>query len=330
VEIPGGNKGFALAESAQLDAQKARLRTLAERPEGASETPEGLRKAAKEFESVFLNQLMKAMRSTVPENKLFNSQGATKFYQQMYDQEIAKSLAGSGKGMGVADLIVRQFERNVAGGENAAAPATDTATAPASLELIGPPAPRPDQPRPAVLPPVAADQAAARYRALGAVADRTAALARLRLMARHDSAAAADTLSRYESEMAAASRESDVPPALLLAVVMEESGGRADARSPKGAEGLMQLMPGTATEVGVDDAADPAQNLRGGAAYLARMIDRYEGRLDLALAAYNAGPGTVDRAGGQVPDYRETRDYVRKVLDRYGRLGGGTELANGD
>lgn len=326
MEIPGGNKGFALAENAQLDAQASRLRTLGERPEGAAETPEGLRKAAKEFESVFLNQLMKAMRSTVPENKLFNSQGATKFYQQMYDQEIAKSLAGNGGGMGVADLIVRQFERNVAGGEAEAAPEA----APAPAEFVGPPAPRPDQPRPALLPPVAAGEAAARYRALGAVADRTAALARLRLMAGHDSAAAADTLSRYEGDLAAASRESDVPAALLLAVVMEESGGRADARSPKGAEGLMQLMPGTAAEVGVDDATDPAQNLRGGATYLARMIDRYEGRLDLALAAYNAGPGAVDRAGGQVPDYRETRDYVRKVLDRYGRLGGGTELANGN
>ncbi|MFN2372157.1 MAG: lytic transglycosylase domain-containing protein, partial [Candidatus Krumholzibacteriia bacterium] len=141
--------------------------------------------------------------------------------------------------------------------------------------------------------------------------------------------AAADTLARHGGDLADAARATDLPPALLLAMVVQESGGDTDAVSPKGARGLMQLMPGTADELGVIDAADPAQNLRGGATYLARMLDRYEGRLDLALAAYNAGPGAVDRAGRAVPDYAETRRYVRQVLDRFGRLGGGTELADG-
>ncbi|MBE0566603.1 MAG: lytic transglycosylase domain-containing protein, partial [Krumholzibacteria bacterium] len=156
------------------------------------------------------------------------------------------------------------------------------------------------------------------------------ALARLRLLADREGTAAADTLARHGGHLAEAARETDLPPALLLAMVVQESGGNPQAVSPKGARGLMQLMPGTAAELGVADPADPAQNLRGGATYLARMLERYEGRLDLALAAYNAGPGAVDRAGRAVPQYAETRRYVRQVLDRFGRLGGGTELAIGD
>jgi soluble lytic murein transglycosylase-like protein len=85
----------------------------------------------------------------------------------------------------------------------------------------------------------------------------------------------------------------------------------------------MQLMPGTAREVGVTDASDPAQNLQGGAAYLARMLRRYDGDVDLALAAYNAGPGAVDAAGRQIPDYPETQRYVAAVKDLARRLGAG-------
>jgi soluble lytic murein transglycosylase-like protein len=111
-----------------------------------------------------------------------------------------------------------------------------------------------------------------------------------------------------------------VDPALVRAVIQTESNWNSSAVSRKGALGLMQLVPGTAQLLGVNNAFDPKQNLDGGVHYLHNLLERYNGDLDKALAAYNAGPGAVDRAGG-VPRYRETREYVQKITDSYYRPG---------
>jgi soluble lytic murein transglycosylase-like protein len=128
--------------------------------------------------------------------------------------------------------------------------------------------------------------------------------------------AAAPAGSDITALATAAARRHGLDPALVLAVVKVESAFRPQAVSPKGAQGLMQLMPPTARDLGVEDAFDPEQNLDGGARYLRQLLIRYKGDVKRALAAYNAGPGAVDRHKG-IPPYRETRQYVRRVLDQY-------------
>jgi soluble lytic murein transglycosylase-like protein len=113
-----------------------------------------------------------------------------------------------------------------------------------------------------------------------------------------------------------------VDPALVRAVIETESSWNPGAMSRKGAMGLMQLIPTTAQRFGVYDAFNPRQNVDAGVRYLKRLLERYNGNLDLALAAYNAGEGAVDRAHG-VPSYRETRNYVQRVQDAYYRPGSG-------
>jgi len=113
-----------------------------------------------------------------------------------------------------------------------------------------------------------------------------------------------------------------VDQALLRAVIQTESGWNPTAVSRKGAAGLMQLLPVTAQRFGVSDVFNPRQNVDAGARYLKVLLDRYNGDLDLALAAYNAGEGAVARHGG-VPPFRETRDYVQKVQNQYFRPGSG-------
>ena len=118
--------------------------------------------------------------------------------------------------------------------------------------------------------------------------------------------------TQFDALIDAASEEFSVRSDLVRAVIQVESGFDPRARSPKGAMGLMQLMPSTAADLGVRNPYDPAQNIRGGVAYLRSLLDKY-GNETLALAAYNAGPGAVDRHGNAVPPYRETREYVAKV-----------------
>jgi soluble lytic murein transglycosylase-like protein len=113
-----------------------------------------------------------------------------------------------------------------------------------------------------------------------------------------------------------AARRHGVAPELVLAMVKAESAFRPDAVSPKGAQGLMQLMPATARELGVADSFDPLQNLDGGTRYLKQLLARYNGDVKKAVAAYNAGPGAVQRHKG-VPPYRETLHYVERVLREY-------------
>jgi soluble lytic murein transglycosylase-like protein len=115
-----------------------------------------------------------------------------------------------------------------------------------------------------------------------------------------------------------AGKEHNLDVDLLASVMKAESGGNARAVSPAGARGLMQLMPGTAAGLGVQDSFQPGQNVQGGSAYLDSLLTRYHNNLALALAAYNAGPEAVDRYHG-IPPYRETRVYVARVIHEFNR-----------
>lgn len=113
-----------------------------------------------------------------------------------------------------------------------------------------------------------------------------------------------------------AAQEHTVEPALLFAVMRQESRCVPDARSRKGAAGLMQLHPLTARQLGVMDPYEVTQNIRAGARYLASLLRQFDGRMPLALAAYNAGPGAVKKYG-KIPPYKETQSYVKTVLESY-------------
>lgn len=126
-----------------------------------------------------------------------------------------------------------------------------------------------------------------------------------------------EDVARFTPLIEEAARLNGLDPLLLHAVVRAESGYNPNALSVKGASGLMQLLPVTAKRYGVKDIFDPRENLQGGAKYLKDLLELFEHNLELALAGYNAGEGSVIRAGKRVPNFRETLAYVPKVLDFY-------------
>jgi len=387
VELPGLDPTVAraaadrmrLEQAAEAVRALARERAADRSVASAAGDLTGLRQVAGQFEALFFGQLIRSMRETVPDNSFWGQGAGTKIYQQLHDQTLADRLADRG-GLGIAELIVRQFgdaaardadarpqpgsvrqelppslastlppSRKPAGPESATRPPEPTAPLAAPLPTAaaepapghsgrnaaeapaGPESPAPASASAPLLPPAPAlpdPRGHAAYQHEERAGERLAALAQLRRRAEAVGGAAADSLDRWQGDIVAAAEAADLAPGLVLAVVVRESGGDPAAVSPAGARGLMQLMPATARELGVTDPGDPSQNLHGGARYLARMLRRFGGDLDLALAAYNAGPGAVEAAGGRVPDYPETQRYVRAVRALAARLSGetGTEL----
>ncbi|MGO5000029.1 lytic transglycosylase domain-containing protein [Oceanisphaera sp. W20_SRM_FM3] len=124
----------------------------------------------------------------------------------------------------------------------------------------------------------------------------------------------------FAALIAQVAQEQKLPENLLHGIIRAESNYNPSALSPKGAIGLMQLMPGTALELGVADAWDPLSNIRGGARYVKRLMKMFDNDLSLVLAAYNAGPGAVKTRGNRIPPFPETQNYVAKVTEHYQQL----------
>jgi soluble lytic murein transglycosylase-like protein len=152
---------------------------------------------------------------------------------------------------------------------------------------------------------------------------RTFAVERATTNVRTTRPAAGSTYSSYDSIIEEHASRQNLRVDLVRAVIQVESGFNAHALSNKGAMGLMQLMPATAVEMGVRNAYDPVQNIRGGTTYLRQLLDRFGGDEALALAAYNAGAGAVSKYGDVIPPYRETRQYVEKIRARSSLYTGG-------
>ena len=126
-------------------------------------------------------------------------------------------------------------------------------------------------------------------------------------------AAGSSASTPYDATIASVASRYDIEPAILHGLIQQESGFDPNARSSSGALGLTQLMPGTASSLGVSNPLEPTQSIEGGARYLSEMLSKFGGNVEDALAAYNAGPGAVSQYGG-VPPYAETQEYVSKVL----------------
>lgn len=303
-----------------------------------------LRRAVAGFEAQFLSLLLKSMRKTIPQSGLLGSGGLEQStWQEFMDQAVADSAARRG-GLGITEMLLKALQPpGQSGGDPYGfLPLPDEK--PRSLAL--------ERPGPMTLPetfrslagmergassgPLAALDAVdspgiARARAaVGATSpvDRYRETASATTPADPAASAAAasalepglmDRLGVFDQRIREAAAEAGLRPNLVRAVAAVESSLKPLARSSRGALGLMQLMPATARELGVENPFDVGENLRAGARYLRQLLERFDGDTRLALAGYNAGPGTVQRYGA-VPPYGETRRYIEKVVDLLDKL----------
>ncbi|MBU0983998.1 MAG: transglycosylase SLT domain-containing protein [candidate division Zixibacteria bacterium] len=283
--LPGidGLERLKAAKADGLEAEKARLK-----------------KAAKEFESFFMYQMLKTMRQTIPENTLTKdapmSGGLGKeTFTDMFDMEVARR-SGFGGNQSIADLLYSSLVKQL---EAKYVPDSDTG----ALKPL-----RPEAPEPIKIDDKPSISLPDKEPAAKPVERPTKMLPLKNAQVRVKSDPIREDFGKFIDEAAG---ETKLDSALITAVIRAESAGNPKAVSRAGAKGLMQLMDTTARDLEVSNVYDPRENIRAGSRYLAQMIERF-GDVDQGLAAYNAGPGNVTKYGG-IPPFAETKQYVARV-----------------
>jgi len=262
-----------IKNSVQFPAQKNNNKSVGKSTTDTQSARERkLKKACKEFEALFLANLMRTMRKSFSEEGMLSGKGFGQgTFMDLMDGEVARFLTESNqKGLGISSMLYKQLSSILEKEER-------SQSSPEKVSRLNPSRNSNNRQR-------------IRY---------------------------STNIRSYDRYIQDAARKYKVDPALIYAVIERESSGNPFASSGKGAKGLMQLMDGTARDMGVRDIYNPKENIDGGTRYLRMMLDRFGGDLRLALAAYNSGPGNVEKYGG-VPPFRETEEYVSRVMESYG------------
>lgn len=255
---------------------------------------------AREFEQMFANIMMKAMRSSIPESSLVKKSTGEKIYTDMLDSEYSRMLVGQSS-MGLADNFIREM---------GAMDGTDVTEA--LLELKKGESQTRQMNIQSNMPSGMQQFASSPAPFISTDSNKFNPNIETKADSKEKLSGFSKMVTRWESLIDKAAEKFGVDKKLIAAVIQAESNGKNNAQSHVGAKGLMQLMDGTASDMGVTNSFSPMQNIMGGTKYLKNMLNRFGGDVDKALAGYNAGPGNVEKYGG-VPPFKETIKYIKKI-----------------
>jgi len=234
-----------------------------------------LQKAAKDFEALFIGYMLKSMKSTVPESDYLGDGFGGDIMGSMFDTELAGQIS-KGSPLGIAEKMYQKLT-----GESLKKAATNGAasyTGHAQTKAL------PQRHQAKVSPQKTVPSQSMEKR-----------------------------IGQYQHLIDTSAQKNGVDSTLIKAVIATESAGHVYAQSSQDAKGLMQLIDSTASDMGVKNVWNPKENIEGGAKYLRKMLDTFDGNVELAVASYNAGPGTVQKHGG-IPPIKETKEYVNRVM----------------
>jgi len=276
-----------------------------------------LQKAARDFEAVFVAYMFKNMRNSVEKSGLLGDGFGGDMMDSLLDMELGRQMSRSSS-LGVAEMLWRKITgeslpKQIPAARPAhrgaeAEPSTKTTTgspAPAAIIAVSPAPAAHETTLVSPVIPAADPRQPVRFTTGQAVAER---------------------VNTYAPLIKEAAEKHGVDEKLIKAVIATESAGNPRARSSADAKGLMQLIDSTARSMGVKNTWNPRENILGGVKYLQQMLSRFGGNVEQALASYNAGPGAVEKYGG-IPPYRETREYVGRVM-QYLKIFGDDEETN--